>query len=394
MKETKIFVPELPESINNAIILKWYKNIGEILKEDEIVAEIETDKIILEVSSPTSGILKSQYYTIGQKVKTNDILGIVKNINHVQKKYDIHKKNIINKKKYSNNHLNKKNKNLLHDFTPKIRRMILNNNINIKDYKKNNIDINIMNNFVKKNKKKIDKNKNSRKINRIPMSLIRKKISERLLFTIHNTAMLTTFNEVNMQSIIKIRKKYKNMFFEKYNINLGYMSFFVKAVTEALKFFPEINASIDNDDIIYYDYYDINIAISTNRGLITPLLKDTNLMNLFQIEKKIKYFSDSSKNKKISLDDLTSGNFTITNGGVFGSLMSTPIINPPQVAILGMHNIKKRPIVGKNNTIEIAPMMYLALSYDHRLIDGKLAITFLNYIKDILEDISRILLNI
>ena len=403
MKDTKVFVPELPESVSGAIFLKWHKKIGDTVKEDELIAEIETDKIILEIASPISGIITTQFYKAGESVNTQDVLAYISpEIYSKEKKEKKDCKNFIK--------ITKDQKQYLNHFSPTIRRMILNKKINLKkineinqnhqlnsnDYIKNNIlyFLKKNNNDSLENNNKIKKNEfDKRSTTRIAMNPLRKKISERLLFTTHNTAMLTTFNEINMREVIKIRKKYQDIFFQKYAVRLGYMSFFITAATKALEQFPDINASIDKHDIVYHNYYDINIAISTKRGLIAPILLNTNLMDMFQIEKKIKYFSDLGSTGKLSLNDLQSGTFTITNGGVFGSLMSTPMINPPQAAILGMHSIKKRP-VADNNKIKILPMMYVALSYDHRIIDGKTAIKFLSYIKDILEDTSRIILNI
>ncbi|VFP78187.1 Dihydrolipoyllysine-residue succinyltransferase component of 2-oxoglutarate dehydrogenase complex [Buchnera aphidicola (Cinara cuneomaculata)] len=401
-KNIKILAPDLPESVNNAIILKWHKKIGDMVQEDELITEIETDKIILEISSPGTGILNEQLFKIGEKIKSRTIIGYI---------IPTSLKNDINK---ISNKLIKKTKKI-YFLTPKMRRLISNNKINksnikgIKIYGKISKNKFILNNQYKsilsktyqnKNKEissKKDINKNLchdiRSFHRITMSPLRQKISERLLSTIQNTAMLTTFNEVNMKKIILARKKYNDIFKKRSNNKLGYMSFYIKAVTQALKKFPDINASIDGTDIVYHNYYDINIAISTPRGLITPILRNTDQLSMFEIEKKIKYYSKLGQSGKLKLEDLQSGTFTITNGGVFGSLLSTPIINPPQVAILGMHNIKNRPVVS-DNKIKIHPMMYLALSYDHQLIDGKQAIQFLNYIKDIIEDFSRIIIDV
>ncbi|VAX76543.1 dihydrolipoyllysine-residue succinyltransferase [Buchnera aphidicola] len=396
-KNIKIIAPSLPESINNAIILKWHKKIGDVVKEDELIIEIETDKIILEVASPASGILYSQMLLTGEKIKSKTILGYIK-----QKKNE-------NITKYISN-ISHKKYNSTYFFTPKMRRLISNykiNKLNIKGVRMNGKitkDNFIITNEENKKKRKQEnilfqesinskEKKNIRNIQRITMSPLRKKISERLLSTIQNTAMLTTFNEVNMQQIILIKKNYQDIFKNTHKSRLGYMSFYIKAVTQALKKFPELNASIEGTDILYHNYYDINIAVSTPRGLITPILKNTDCLSMLEIEKKIQYFSNLGQSGKLKLEDLESGTFTITNGGVFGSLMSTPIINPPQVAILGMHNIINRPVV-IDNEILIKPMMYLALSYDHQLIDGKQAIQFLKCVKENIEDISRILLDL
>ncbi|VFP84956.1 Dihydrolipoyllysine-residue succinyltransferase component of 2-oxoglutarate dehydrogenase complex [Buchnera aphidicola (Cinara splendens)] len=401
-KNIKILAPDLPESINNAVILKWHKQIGNTVQEDELVVEIETDKIILEVSSPVSGILYSQNMSIGQSIQSQSVLGYVQPIKK--------KSNIFNTKTHSVKKNNERD-----FFTPKIRRLITNNEINkvmikgIKINKKITKDDFIFKKSCILNKEKQtektktnillekivnnDTSSRTRSCNRIAMNPLRKKISERLLSTIQNTAMLTTFNEVNMKPIMLLRNKYDDCFKEKHGVKLGYMSFYVKAVIHALKKFPDMNASIEGTDIIYHDYYDINIAVSTPRGLITPVLKYANHLSMFEIEKKIKSFSILGQSGKLQLKDLESGTFTITNGGVFGSLFSTPIINPPQVAILGMHYIKNRPVVICNK-IKILPMMYLAISYDHQLIDGKQAIQFLNCIKDTIEDFSRIIIDI
>jgi 2-oxoglutarate dehydrogenase E2 component (dihydrolipoamide succinyltransferase) len=228
---------------------------------------------------------------------------------------------------------------------------------------------------------------------RVPMTRLRKTIANRLLQAKNSTAMLTTFNEVNMKPIMELRKQYQDVFEKRHGIRLGFMSFYVKAVTEALKRFPEVNAAIDGDDIVYHNYFDVSIAVSTPRGLVTPVLRDCDKMNLAEIEKAIKDLALKGRDGKLAMDDLTGGNFTITNGGVFGSLMSTPIINPPQSAILGMHKIQDRVMV-VDGKMEILPMMYLALSYDHRIIDGKESVGFLVTIKELLEDPTRILLDI
>ena len=228
---------------------------------------------------------------------------------------------------------------------------------------------------------------------RVPMTRLRKRIAERLLEAKNSTAMLTTFNEVDMQPIMNLRKQYGDKFEKQHGVRLGFMSFYIKAVVEALKRYPEINASIDGDDVVYHNYFDISIAVSTPRGLVTPVLRNCDKLSMADIEKTIKELAVKGRDGKLTVEDLTGGNFTITNGGVFGSLMSTPIINPPQSAILGMHAIKDRP-VAVDGQVVIRPMMYLALSYDHRLIDGKESVGFLVTVKDLLEDPTRLLLEI
>jgi len=228
---------------------------------------------------------------------------------------------------------------------------------------------------------------------RVPMTRLRKRIAERLLEAKNSTAMLTTFNEVNMKPIMDLRAQYQDQFEKRHGIRLGFMSFYVKAVTEALKRYPEVNASLDGDDVVYHNFFDISIAVSTPRGLVTPVLKDADTLGFAQVEKGIKELALKGRDGKLTVDELVGGNFTITNGGVFGSLMSTPIINPPQAAILGMHKIQDRAMV-VDGKIEILPMMYLALSYDHRLIDGRESVGFLVTVKELLEDPARLLLDI
>ncbi|WP_422667225.1 dihydrolipoyllysine-residue succinyltransferase [Buchnera aphidicola] len=405
MTITNIIVPDLPESITDATVVIWHKKIGDQVFYDDNLVDIETDKVMLAVPSPCNGILSNILEKTGTIVQSQQILGCIENIQ--EKKKDIFN-NIKKDEKLSvkkeNNYINN-NIQPIPSFTPSIRRLIHSHKINldktndlitnedIKNYiktKKNKKTIDISNNTVSIIKK-IKKN-NIELNNRVKMTRLRQKISERLLDTIHNTAMLTTFNEVNMKPIILLRKKYGEDFKKKNGIRLGFMSFYVKAVVAALKKFPEVNASIDNKDIIYYKNFDISIAISTPRGLITPVLRNADTMSMSSIEKKIKEFSIKGLEKTITIEELTGGSFTITNGGVFGSLMSTPIINPPQTAILGMHVIKDRPMA-IDGKIKILPMMYLALSYDHRLIDGKESVSFLLTIKNILEDFTSLLID-
>ncbi|QJC33683.1 dihydrolipoyllysine-residue succinyltransferase [Enterobacteriaceae endosymbiont of Donacia provostii] len=437
MNNINIIVPELPESVNNAIIIQWYKKPGEIVNIDDILLELETDKIVLEIPSTVNGILKKILVKKGERVQSQQIIGILKinkdlDNNKIENK-DLDNNKIENKdldnnkienKDLDNNKIENKdldnnkieNKDLDNNKIEnkdldnnKIENKDLDNNkIENKDLDNNKIEnkdfqifsFNKLNNYSPSIRRKIKKNnyelnnsinfqnilkkkKNSFKIKK--MSPLRKYLANKLMDSKKNTVMLTTFNEVNMKKIINIKNDYKDFIFKKYNLKLGFTSFNIKAVTKALKFFKKINAFIDKDNIIYNNKYHINIAIATKRGLITPIIYNTDQLSIINIEKKIKELVQKSNNNQLSLKDLQSGTFTITNGGVFGSLMSTPIINPPQSAILGMHTIKERPIV-INHKICIMPMMYLALSYDHRLIDGKDAIGFLMLVKNFLED--------
>ncbi|CAL4042885.1 Dihydrolipoyllysine-residue succinyltransferase component of 2-oxoglutarate dehydrogenase complex [Buchnera aphidicola (Tetraneura ulmi)] len=399
MKKRNIYtisVPDLPESVNDASIVVWHKKIGERVKKNEAIVDIETDKITLEITAVVDGFLEVILEKKGSIVKSNQVIG---KINTENTSFFSKKNDNIEKKSKSMIDLEEKNKNKNFDqisLSPSNRRLLKIKKI---EFKKNQKKIDLEETILKKNninnhlKSKNTKDKKKRNKNVIPMSRIRKKISEKLLFSNNNTVMTTTINEVNMKHIIELRRKYEKKFLENYGIRLGYMPFYVKSVVESLIKYPEINSSIKEENIIQYNYYDVNIAVATKKGLVTPILKNADLMNMDEIEKKIKQFVLKGEEGSLTLDDLSNGTFTISNGGIFGSLISTPIINYPQSAILGINNIKDRPIVD-NGTIKIFPMVYLSLSYDHRLIDGKLAICFLNSIKDILEDFSRIVLKI
>ncbi|QCI26000.1 dihydrolipoyllysine-residue succinyltransferase [Buchnera aphidicola] len=384
MKEIHILVPELPESVTQATVVKWYKKIGDIVEQDEILVDIETEKVILEVPSQVQGILTKILQQQGNIVNSKQILGYVKETKNIEKNNTHNITNVQDKtiQKICSDTI----KNYVTQLSPSVRRSLAKNS-------NFNITTSNIKNQLKQNEKKYISKVESLREERVPISMIRKRISEKLLHTMHNTAMLTTFNEVNMQKIIKIRNKYRNIFEKKYNIRLGFMPFFIKSTVEALKIFPMINAKIENKEMVYYKYFDINIAISTTKGLVTPILKDVNYMSISDIEKKIQSFISKGNQGKLELSDLIGGNFTITNGGIFGSLLSTPIINPPQVAILGIHAIQER-VIAIDNKIKIAPMMYIALSYDHCIIDGKEAVSFLKTIKNLLEDPTRILLDL
>ncbi|QJC30817.1 2-oxo acid dehydrogenase subunit E2 [Enterobacteriaceae endosymbiont of Macroplea appendiculata] len=371
MNNINIIVPELPESVNNAIIIQWHKKPGDIINIDDVLVDLETDKIVLEIPATVHGILKQILVSQNSKVQSQQIIGVIEQI--IQNN-DINIKTNTSIKNYQKKCI-QQNKQF---YSPSTRRkMSVQNNI-LQDIQKNKP---LMSEYTTlKNKK------------RIPMTPIRQQITKQLMLSKNNTITLTTFNEVNMEQIQIIRKKYASNIQQEYQIKLGFMPFYIKASAIALKKYPQINAYIDNQDIIYNDTYHINIAIATQRGLITPIIKNTDILSIISLEKKIQILLCKSNNNKLTLDELSSGTFTITNGGVFGSLMSTPIINPPQSAILGIHAIQNRPIV-INKEICIMPMTYLALSYDHRLIDGKEAISFLVYLKKLLEDPIILLLN-
>jgi len=413
MNEINILVPDLPESISDATVVKWHKKIGEKVNCDDNIVDIETDKVMLEISSPCDGILKTILEEEGKIVKSQQILGKIKKFDFLNK--NIPSKTENNSLEFIQNVKKQKEKEYSLEYhgqycTPSIRRLIKSHQINNDPLnKKIVIDKTIdFKNIIEEKQNKKNKNLLSPNIlysnenikkekkyltHRVKMTRLQQRMAERLLDSKKNTAMLTTFNEVNMKQIILLRKKYGEDFKKKHGIRIGFMSFFIKAVVEGLKKFPQINAYIDKDDIVFFKNFDISIAISTPKGLITPVLRNVENMTMPEIEKKIKEFSMKGFQNKINIEELIGGNFTITNGGVFGSLLSTPIINPPQTAILGMHVIQDRPVV-INNEIKILPMMYLALSYDHRLIDGKESVGFLITVKNILEDFTRILIDI
>ncbi|WWO95341.1 MAG: 2-oxoglutarate dehydrogenase complex dihydrolipoyllysine-residue succinyltransferase [Candidatus Dasytiphilus stammeri] len=408
-----ILVPDLPESVMDATILTWHKKIGDVIYANEILVEIETDKVVLEIPAPSSGILMAILEKEGAIVTSKQIIGQYNK--EVNSQDPLNNKKIDNSQKLSltNSKSAKDNNSSL--LTPSVRRIVNKYNLeplnipatgksgritklDVENYLEHinyiqtpDIKTTTQNVTTTTPEEKILINKKNE--TSVPMTRIRKRIAERLLETKHHTAMLTTFNEVNMKPIIDLRKQYSELFEKIHGIRLGFMSFYVKAVIESLKRFPEINAYIDGDNIIYHHYYDISIAVSTPRGLVTPVLQNAELMSIPEIEKNIKSMAIKARDGKLKVDDLMGGTFTISNGGIFGSLLSTPIINPPQSAILGMHVIKERPVAIQGKVV-ILPMMYLALSYDHRLIDGRESISFLLCLKESLEDPTRLLLEI
>lgn len=436
-----VTIPELAESISEAIIGDWLKKPGEFVEEGEQLVDVETDKVILEITAPESGELTLITKQKNTQVQSNEIIAVINTSkSRVKKapesapepeKNDSNASNVSQIKpdatpvekestedttndSLANNSLARKSVTESDSKTsPAVRKLAAENNIDVKSVygtgkdgrvTKKDIELQIEN-AAPATASDIDSAteimtapqfapaNNSREDKRVPMTGLRKSISKRLVQSQHESAMLTTFNEVNMQSIIDLRKRYKESFEESHGVKLGFMSFFIKAAVEALKDFPVINASVEDTDIIYHDYFDIGIAVSTQRGLIVPIIRDADELSFSGIEKTINNFANRAQENKITIDELTGGTFTISNGGVFGSMLSTPIINPPQSAILGMHSIQARPIAQSGEVI-IAPMMYLALSYDHRTIDGKEAVQFLGHIKNIIEDPNRLLLQV
>jgi 2-oxoglutarate dehydrogenase E2 component (dihydrolipoamide succinyltransferase) len=402
----EVVVPNLPESVSDATVVVWHKQAGDIVQKNENLVDLETDKVVLEVPAPESGVLSAILKENGVIVNAGELLAKIEpqasqTVVNAETALTIPKTTAI-------------------PLSPSVRRLVHENTLDPalikgsgKDGRLTKIDVldHLNKQQPTENKEpdvttpeakqkpietlepEISLSKGHRPEQRVAMTRLRAKIAERLLQAQQNAAMLTTFNEVNMQNIIELRNQYKARFEQKHNTKLGFMSFFVKASIEALKRFPGINASIDNTDIIYHGYYDIGIAISSPRGLIVPVLRDADQLDFAGIEQGIANFGEKARVNTLSFDDLKGGTFTITNGGIFGSMLSTPILNPPQCAILGMHAIKDRAVV-ENGQIVIRPIMYLALSYDHRLVDGRDAVQFLVTIKECLEAPAHLLLNI
>jgi 2-oxoglutarate dehydrogenase E2 component (dihydrolipoamide succinyltransferase) len=430
----KIIVPTLGESITEATVSKWLKSKGENVSADEPIVELETDKVNVEVPAPSNGILESISVKEGETVNVGALLGVIngvdkksqektKDYSPPEKKIKISDKIEDSPQIFDNQSIPKSKKveqeeplilETVHEekvfeknlkpinkeeppISPAARKMAIEAKVDVSEIRgsgKNGIilkeDImSLMGSKPSPSERKIQKGPEER----IKMTRLRLTIAKRLKEAQENAAMLTTFNEVDMSEVINMRNQYKEEFKNKYSVKLGFMSFFVKACVLGLKNFPAINAEIQGDEIVYKNYYNISIAVGTDRGLVVPVLRETDEMSFADIEKNINQLGEKAKDGKITIDDLQGGTFTITNGGIYGSMLSTPILNPPQSAGLGMHNIVQRP-VAVNGNIEIRPVMYLALSYDHRIIDGKEAVSFLKIVKESLEQPKRLFLNI
>ncbi|MDW6001477.1 2-oxoglutarate dehydrogenase complex dihydrolipoyllysine-residue succinyltransferase [Vibrio mangrovi] len=399
----EILVPDLPESVADATVATWHKNPGDAVERDEVLVEIETDKVVLEVPAPESGVLEEVLEQEGATVLSKQLLARLKpGAVAGEPTSDTTASTEPSPDKRHKAALNEESNDAL---SPAVRRLMAEHGLEASQVKGSGVGGRITREDVEaylasapkasaeSKSEPIAMPTTERSQKRVPMTRLRKRVAERLLEAKNSTAMLTTFNEVNMKPIMDLRKQYKDLFEKKHGIRLGFMSFYIKAVTEALKRYPEVNASIDGSDIVYHNFFDISIAVSTPRGLVTPVLKDCDMLSVAEIEKGIKGLAEKGRDGKLTVEELTGGNFTVTNGGVFGSLMSTPIINPPQAAILGMHKIQDRPMA-IDGKVEILPMMYLALSYDHRLIDGRESVGFLVTIKELLEDPTRLLLDV
>ncbi|QPG04346.1 2-oxoglutarate dehydrogenase complex dihydrolipoyllysine-residue succinyltransferase [Salinimonas marina] len=402
-KSSEVKVPVLPESVADATIATWHVSVGEQVSRDQNLVDIETDKVVLEVVAPADGSVSEILAEEGATVTAEEV--IAKFSEGGSGSGD----GASDKAQVKEDSTDEGAESDFDALSPSVRRLLSEKGIDAANVKGTGKNGRITKEDVEKHlqsggKKEAapakaseqdtpDVASGSRTEKRVPMTRLRKTIANRLLEAKNSTAMLTTFNEVNMKPIMELRKQYQESFEKRHGIRLGFMSFYVKAVTEALKRFPEVNASLDGDDICYHNYFDISIAVSTPRGLVTPVLKDTDTLGMAGVEKGIRELALKGRDGKLAMADLQGGNFTITNGGVFGSLMSTPIINPPQSAILGMHKIQDRPMA-VNGKVEILPMMYLALSYDHRIVDGKESVGFLVTVKEMLEDPTRLLLDV
>ncbi len=412
----EVRVPALPESVSDGVVVGWHKQPGEAIRRDEALVDIETDKVVLEVPAPDDGVLDQILMNDGDTVTADQVIGIISEgkagATGIQPDTAPVAEATTDDSQQQNAAMG-----------PAARKLVAEHHIDPGQISGSGKDGRITKgdvlDFVKRQTAEpaepaessepvaaptpmraeprltpgLPEFDEDRPQQRVSMSRLRARVAERLLQATQTTAMLTTFNEVNMQPVMELRAKHKEAFEKSHGVRLGFMSFFVKAAAEALKRHPDINASIDGDDIVYHGFCDIGIAISSERGLVVPILRNTEYMTLAEIETAIVEFSDKARAARLEMEDITGGTFTITNGGVFGSMLSTPILNPPQSAILGMHKIQERPVV-ENGAIVVRPIMYLALTYDHRIVDGKSAVTFLVTIKELLEEPASMLLDI
>ncbi|MAR93120.1 MAG: 2-oxoglutarate dehydrogenase complex dihydrolipoyllysine-residue succinyltransferase [Pseudomonadota bacterium] len=419
---TEIKAPQFPEAVADGTVATWHKKPGESVSRDELLVDIETDKVVLEVVAPHDGVVGKVVKEEGDTVLSQELVGYLEEgegsaPDPEPAKSESKPAAETASKQPAAKAAEPEAASGEENWGPAVRKLISENNLDPAQIsgtgKGGRITKEDVLNYMKSGaaaKSTADKaasassaesaaapspapEPGAREERRVPMTRLRARVAERLVAAQQNAAMLTTFNEVNMKPVMEMRKNYKDMFEKAHGHRLGFMSFFTIAASEALKRYPAVNASIDGNDIVYHGYYDIGVAVSTDRGLVVPILRDVDKMGFAEIEGKIVDYGKKAQSGKLSLEEMTGGTFTISNGGVFGSLWSTPILNPPQTAILGMHKIQERPMA-VNGQVEILPMMYLALSYDHRLIDGKEAVQFLVTIKELIEDPARMLLDL
>lgn len=403
----EIKVPPLPESVSDATLVAWHKNIGESVSRDENLVDLETDKVVLEVPAPAAGVLQDIRISDGTTVSAGDVLAILQEGATAEVAAPVPADMSAGAAENPDEPTAAK----MVKTSPAVRRMLDEHDLDATLITGSGKDGRVTKADVMSFLKSYDSGNVApgdlapmgvddgaivaleRKEQRVPMTRLRARIAERMVAAQQQAAMLTTFNEVDLTEVIALRSRYRDTFEKEHGVRLGFMSFFAKAVVEALKKFPVVNASVEDNDIVYHNYYDIGIAVSSERGLMVPVLRDVDQLSFARFESELGIMAKKVQDGSIGMDDLTGGTFTITNGGIFGSMMSTPILNPPQSAILGMHSIEQRPVV-VDGAVVPRPMMYLALTYDHRIIDGREAVQFLVTIKQQLEDPSRLLLQV
>ncbi|WP_180171876.1 2-oxoglutarate dehydrogenase complex dihydrolipoyllysine-residue succinyltransferase [Acinetobacter sp. YH12023] len=403
---TEIKAPVFPESVADGTVATWHKQPGEAVSRDEVICDIETDKVVLEVVAPADGTISAIVKNEGDTVLSAEVIatfeeGAASGAAQTQAVQSEEKVEQAAAQTQAGAAPVVERAQPVADQAPAVRKALTESGIAAADVAGTGRGGRITKEDVANHQAKptapaaapLSVAVGERIEKRVPMTRLRKRVAERLLAATQETAMLTTFNEVNMKPIMDMRAQYKDAFEKRHGARLGFMSFFVKAATEALKRYPAVNASIDGNDIVYHGFYDIGVAVSSDRGLVVPVLRDTDRMNYAEVENGIRAYAGKARDGKLGIEDMTGGTFTITNGGTFGSLLSTPILNTPQTAILGMHKIQERPMA-VNGQVEILPMMYLALSYDHRLIDGKEAVGFLVTIKELLEEPAKLILDL
>ena len=408
----EVLVPNLPESVSDATLLDWHYQAGESVTKDASLIDLETDKVVLEVPVPESGVLQEIRRNKGDTVSSGDVLAIIDTSSTAETDVPaaIDQSSAATASEQVIEQISEPRATALNQpVSPAVRRLLMEHQLDASDIQTvGRITKQDVLNFIDQRSALAQSRQEDPQIQRstpisesserkgqrrVPMTRIRARIAERMLEAQHSTATLTTFNEVNLQKIFDLRNQHRARFEQRHRVKLGLMSFFVKASVEALKRFPIINASVEDNDVVYHDYYDIGIAVTSERGLVVPVLRNADALGFSDIEKAINAFSIRGRDGKLSFEELTGGTFTITNGGIFGSMLSTPILNPPQSAILGMHAIKERPVV-EDGQIVVRPIIYLALSYDHRIIDGRDAVSFLFTVKELLEDPARLLLDV
>ena len=418
----EIKAPVFPESVADGTLVEWHVTEGQEVSRDDLLAEIETDKVVLEVVAPDNGVVTKIVKQVDDTVLSDELIaefeagasgssagGSSDSADEPAVDPDQPAAPVQPKQATDGGEpvqaTDKKDEADHKDQSPAVRKAAKESGVDPKNVEGSgrggrvtktdmaNPTLKADSSIKSDSGRPVAESTGERTEKRVPLTRLRKTVANRLLAASQETAMLTTFNEVNMKPLMDMRAKYKEQFEKRHGVRLGFMSLFIKAATEALKRFPAVNASLDGDDIVYHGYYDIGVAVSSDRGLVVPVLRDTDRMSMSDVEAKIREFGGKAQQGKLGLDDMTGGTFTISNGGVFGSLMSTPILNPPQTAILGMHAINERPMA-VDGKVEILPMMYLALSYDHRMIDGKEAVQFLVTIKEVVEDPTMLLLDL